>query len=428
MIARLVLADGAVFEGEAFGAAATTVAEVVFNTSMTGYQEVITDPSYRGQMVTMTAPHVGNTGVNAEDVESARPWLSGFIVRELSPVVSNWRASEDLSAYLARCGIPGISEIDTRALTRRLRQTGSLHGALCTDGSRSSEELLTLARDWEGTEGRDLVQEVSCATPHRWEEESDPAWMRQPDLTGFANLSGLPHVVAYDYGIKYNILRRLTSHGCWVTVVPAATPAADVLALAPDGVFLSNGPGDPAGLPYAAAAVAELLRHDLPVFGICLGHQILGLALGGETYKLKFGHHGGNQPVRDCQTGRVQITSQNHNYAVRAESLPPGAEITHLNLNDGTVEGLRLLDRPVFSVQYHPEASPGPHDADELFSQFVQALRERRAVLARLEVLAQRQEGRDADLEPLEVEALAQRFGRDVFAEMVAEGRIRYGG
>ncbi len=378
MIARLVLADGAVFEGEAFGAAATTVAEVVFNTSMTGYQEIITDPSYHGQMVVMTVPHVGNTGVNPEDVESARPWLSGFIVRELSPVVSSWRASEDLSGYLARHGIPGISEVDTRALTRRLRQTGSLHGALCTDGSRGIEELLALARGWEGTQGRDLVQEVSCAAPHRWEEESDPAWMPNANLSGLQDLTGFsPHVVAYDFGIKYNILRRLTSHGCQVTVVPAATSAAEVLALQPDGVFLANGPGDPAGLPYAAAAVAELLRHDLPVFGICLGHQILGLALGGETYKLKFGHHGGNQPVRDCLTGRVQITSQNHNYAVRAESLPAGVEVTHLNLNDGTVEGLRLRDHPVFSVQYHPEASPGPHDADALFAQFVRALRER---------------------------------------------------
>lgn len=379
MTAKLVLADGAIFEGEAFGAAATTVAEVVFNTSMSGYQEVITDPSYHGQMVAMTTPHIGNTGVNPEDIESARPWLSGLIVRQLSPVVSNWRASEDLSGYLARHGIPGASEIDTRALTRRLRQTGSLHGALCTDDSRSVAELLDLARQWQGTEGRDLVREVSCTAPYRWEEESDPAWIAEPDLTGLRDLSGLelPHVVVYDYGLKYNILRRLSAHGCRVTVVPAATPAAAVLALAPDGVLLANGPGDPAGLPYAAAAVAELLRHDLPMFGVCLGHQILGLAVGGETYKLKFGHHGGNQPVRDCQSGRVQITSQNHNYAVRAESLPPGVEITHLNLNDGTVEGLRLRDRPVFSVQYHPEASPGPHDADGLFGQFVAAMRRR---------------------------------------------------
>lgn len=372
MTAILALADSTVFEGEAFGAAAVTVGEVVFNTSMTGYQEIITDPSYRGQMVVMTVAHVGNTGINPEDMESRRPWLSGFIVRELSPVVSNWRAREDLSAYLAHHGIPGISEIDTRSLTRRLRDRGSLHGALCTDGSRSAEELIALARDWPGTQGRDLVQEVTSDHIYRWEEDSEQMWITAPtEVAGRAPL----HVVAYDFGIKANILRRLTSHGCHVTVVPALTPAADVLAMQPDGVFLSNGPGDPAGLPYAAQTVAALLRSDLPVFGICLGHQILGLALGGATYKLKFGHHGGNQPVKEQLTGRVQITSQNHNYAVRSEGLPAAVEVTHLNLNDGTVEGLRLQDRPVFSVQYHPEASPGPHDADALFAQFVIMMR-----------------------------------------------------
>lgn len=367
MNALLVLADGSVFEGEAFGAAATSVAEVVFNTSMTGYQEVITDPSYYGQMVAMTMPHIGNTGVNPEDVESVRPWLSGLIVREISPVVSSWRASEDLPSYLARHGVPGIAEVDTRRLTRLLRETGSLPGALCTDGSKTAAELLALARGWAGTQGRDLVRAVTCAAPYRWEEESDPAWL----TPGLATPDRPYHVVVYDFGVKYNILRRLTAHGCQVTVVPATTPAETVLALKPDGVLLSNGPGDPAGLPYAAQAVATLLRRDLPIFGICLGHQILGLALGGETYKLKFGHHGGNHPVRDERTGRVQITSQNHNYAVRPESLPPQAEVTHWNLNDGTVEGLQLRDRPVFSVQYHPEASPGPHDADALFAHFV---------------------------------------------------------
>lgn len=374
MTALLVLADGSVFEGEAFGAVTTSVAEVVFNTSMTGYQEVITDPSYYGQMVAMTMPHIGNTGVNPEDVESARPWLSGLIVREISPVVSSWRAREDLPGYLARHGIPGISEVDTRRLTRLLRETGSLPGALCTDGSKTAAELLALARGWAGTQGRDLVRAVTCTAPYRWEEESDSAWLAPGQTTADKPY----HVVVYDFGVKYNILRRLTAHGCQVTVVPATTSAEAVLALQPDGVLLSNGPGDPAGLPYAAAAVATLLRHDLPIFGICLGHQILGLALGGETYKLKFGHHGGNHPVRDEQTGRVQITSQNHNYAVRAESLPPEAEVTHWNLNDGTVEGLRLRDRPVFSVQYHPEASPGPHDADALFAHFVALMREHR--------------------------------------------------
>jgi len=369
--AILALADSTVFEGEAFGAATVTVGEVVFNTSMTGYQEIITDPSYRGQMVVMTVAHVGNTGINLEDMESRRPRLSGLIVREISPVVSNWRAREDLSTYLTRHGIPGISEVDTRSLTRRLRDLGSLHGALCTDGSRSAEELIDLARDWPGTQGRDLVQEVTCDHVYRWEEDSEQMWIAATEVAGHVPL----HVVAYDFGIKANILRRLTSHGCQVTVVPALTPASDVLAMQPDGVFLSNGPGDPAGLPYAAQTVAELLRSDLPVFGICLGHQILGLALGGETYKLKFGHHGGNQPVKEQLTGRVQITSQNHNYAVRPESLPAAVAVTHLNLNDGTVEGLRLQDRPVFSVQYHPEASPGPHDADALFAQFVTMMR-----------------------------------------------------
>ncbi|MCO6451887.1 MAG: glutamine-hydrolyzing carbamoyl-phosphate synthase small subunit [Caldilineales bacterium] len=369
MKAHLVLADGTIFEGIGFGAKTCAVGEVVFNTSMTGYQEAITDPSYRGQMIAMTVPQVGNTGINGEDLESRRPWLSGFIVRELSPIVSNWRASEDLSGYLERHGIPGISEIDTRYLTRLLRQHGSLHGALCTDGSLGVPELLNMARAWEGTEGRDLVQEVSCMAPYAWEEESDLDWISTGKLPE-RNF----HVVAYDFGIKYNILRRLTSHGCRVQVVPAQTPTADVLALKPDGVFLSNGPGDPAGLPYAATAVAELLEHDLPIFGICLGHQILGLAIGAETYKLKFGHHGSNHPVRDSQAGRVQITSQNHNYAVRAETMPDWAEVTHLNLNDGTVEGLRLRDRPAFSVQYHPEASPGTHDADYLFAQFTRLM------------------------------------------------------
>jgi carbamoyl-phosphate synthase small subunit len=385
-----VLADGTVIEGQAFGAATTVVGEVVFNTSLTGYQEVITDPSYRGQMVCMTVPHVGNTGVNAEDVESDRPQITAYIVREVSPVVSNWRANETLPDYLARHGIPGISEVDTRRLTRLLRDKGVLHAALCTDGSKSAAELLALAQGWEGLDGRDLVQEVTCQEPYHWVQGTRGEWTPvaagrdvgedAPVATATGSApgatTGAPLVVAYDFGIKRNILRRLTSHGLRVTVVPAHTTADEVLALQPDGLFLSNGPGDPAGVPYAAAAVSRLLDAGIPTFGICLGHQIIGLALGGETYKLKFGHHGGNQPVSDVRATNVQITAQNHNYAVRDEGLPPNTEITHRNLNDGTVEGLRLTDRPVFCVQYHPEASPGPHDADLLFARFARLVKD----------------------------------------------------
>jgi len=374
--ALLVLQDGAVYEGEAFGAAKTVVGEVVFNTSLTGYQEIITDPSYRGQMVCMTLAHVGNTGVNAEDVESDQPQVTAFIVREVSPVVSNWRANATLHDYLARHGIPGISEVDTRALTRRLRDKGVLHGALCTDGTHTVEELLALARSWEGLDGRDLVREVTCAEPHHWIDGTRVEWTPVPAGRN-ASIAATPQadptqplVVAYDFGIKQNILRRLTSHGLRVMVVPATTPASEVLALQPDGIFLSNGPGDPAGVPYAAAAVHELLETNIPTFGICLGHQIIGLALGARTYKLKFGHHGGNQPVSDVDATNVQITAQNHNYAVDEDTLPANVIVTHRNLNDGTVEGLRLSDRPVFCVQYHPEASPGPHDADLLFARF----------------------------------------------------------
>ncbi|MFN8490545.1 MAG: glutamine-hydrolyzing carbamoyl-phosphate synthase small subunit [Caldilineaceae bacterium] len=384
MTAILVLADGTTFYGKAFGAATTVVGEVVFNTSLTGYQEVITDPSYRGQMVCMTLPHVGNTGVNAEDLESDKPQITAFIVREVSPVVSNWRANETLPRYLERNGIPGISEIDTRALTRHLREKGVLHAALCTDGSRTAEQLLTLAQTWEGLDGRDLVREVTCQEPYHWVDGTKVEWTPVPAGRG-AGISqplppapcSLPQVVAYDFGIKHNILRRLTSHGLRVTVVPANTSADEVLALHPDGIFLSNGPGDPAGVPYAAEAVNTLLKTKIPTFGICLGHQIIGLALGGETYKLKFGHHGSNQPVSDVGATNVQITAQNHNYAVNDKSLPANVEITHRNLNDGTVEGLRLTDRPVFSVQYHPEASPGPHDADLLFARFANLVKER---------------------------------------------------
>lgn len=384
MKAVLVLQDGAIFEGEAFGAAKTVVGEVVFNTSLTGYQEIITDPSYRGQMVCMTLAHVGNTGVNAEDVESDQPQITAFIVREVSQVVSNWRANATLHDYLTRHGIPGISEVDTRALTRRLRDKGVLHGALCTDGSHTADELLAMARSWQGLDGRDLVQEVTCAEPYNWIDGTRVEWTpvpagRSEPVTATQAEEGRPLVVAYDFGVKQNILRRLTSHGLRVTVVPAATPASEVLAMQPDGIFLSNGPGDPAAVPYAATAVHELLETGIPTFGICLGHQIIGLALGARTYKLKFGHHGGNQPVSDVDVTNVQITAQNHNYAVDESTLPPNVEVTHRNLNDGTVEGLRLRDRPVFCVQYHPEASPGPHDADLLFARFAEMVKARNA-------------------------------------------------
>lgn len=407
MKALLVLEDGTIFEGQAFGAATTVVGEVVFNTSLTGYQEVITDPSYRGQMVCMTVAHVGNTGINPEDIESDKPQITAFIVREVSPVVSNWRANETLHTYLERHNIPGISEVDTRALTRLLREKGVLHAALCTDGTKNAEDLLLIARFWEGLDGHDLVQEVTCHEPYNWVDGTRVEWTPVSSgqeteksaydismhdavevATGVWRVASSdsaiqnpksaiqnPLVVAYDFGIKHNILRRLTSHGLRVTVVPANTSAEDVLALKPDGIFLSNGPGDPAAVPYAAAAVSELLNSGIPTFGICLGHQIIGLALGGQTYKLKFGHHGGNQPVSDVDATNVQITSQNHNYAVDDKTLPSNVLVTHRNLNDGTVEGLRLTDQPVFCVQYHPEASPGPHDADLLFARFAEMVK-----------------------------------------------------
>ncbi len=375
--AILALEDGTVLRGRAFGAQTTTVAEIVFNTSMTGYQEILTDPSYHGQMVVMTVPHVGNVGVNPEDVESHRPWVRGFIVRDLSPVTSNWRATESLHDYLARHGVPAIADVDTRALTLRLREQGVMHAALSTEPDADPRALIALAQEWEGLEGRDLVREVTCQEIHPWEERAHPGWYRHlpgaPDMRSYADL---PHVVAYDFGVKYTILRRLVAHGARVTVVPAHTPAQEVLDLHPDGIFLSNGPGDPAGVPYAAQAVAVLLESDIPLFGICLGHQILGLAVNARTYKLKFGHHGGNHPVVDVDTGHVQITAQNHNYAVDANTLPGHVRITHWNLNDRTVEGMELTDRPVFSVQYHPEASPGPHDADYLFARFMDLVRD----------------------------------------------------
>jgi carbamoyl-phosphate synthase small subunit len=369
--ARLALENGAVYEGQAFGARGSREGEVVFNTSLTGYQEVLTDPSYAGQIVVMTAVQIGNTGINHEDAEALAAYPRGFVVRDLSPVVSNWRATESLDKWLARQGIPGIAGIDTRAITRMLRDEGSLKGVISTELDWTDEELVARARAWPGLVGVDLVRSVTCEESYHWVEPSDEQWIESPGGGGKAY-----HVVAYDFGLKRNILRRLSSHGCRVTVVPADTPAGTVLEMNPDGVFLSNGPGDPAALDYAVDATRAILDSGKPLFGICLGHQILGRAVGGMTYKLKFGHHGSNQPVRNHLTDDVEISSHNHNFAVDPATLPPNAEVTHVNLNDDCCEGLRLIDRPAFSVQYHPEAAPGPHDADYLFQQFVDLMAE----------------------------------------------------
>jgi len=370
--ALLALGDGRVFEGEPLGARGEAIGEVVFNTAMTGYQEVLTDPSYKGQIVCMTAPHIGNTGVNAEDMESDQPWVEGFIVREASPIPASWRATATLDVYLAQHGIVGIQGIDTRALTRHLRDHGAQNGVLSTE-DLDPRSLVAKAKASPGLLGRDLVKEVSCEAGYEWTES---VWRLGEGY-------GPPpparyHVVAYDSGIKRNILRQLTSLGCRVTVLPAFASAAEVLALRPDGLFLANGPGDPEGVPYLADSVRRLLGR-LPTFGICLGHQILALALGARTYKLPFGHHGANHPVKDLATGRVEITSQNHGFAVDADSCAPhGLDITHVNLNDGTCEGMRHRSLPVFCVQYHPEAAPGPHDAHYLFARFVDLLEQSR--------------------------------------------------
>ncbi len=362
--ALLALADGRVFRGEALGATGEGLGEVVFNTSMTGYQEILTDPSYRGQMVCMTYPLIGNYGINPEDVESRRPWVAGFIVKEACPYPSSWRSRISLDDYLREHGIVGIQGIDTRALTRHLRDHGAQEGIISTE-AHDSARLAERARALPGLIGRDLVTEVSVEESHGW---SEGPWDLARGYT--APAPARFQVIAFDSGIKQNILRCLAGLGCDVLVVPADTPAAAVLERKPHGIFLSNGPGDPEAVPYLIETVRGLAGKT-PIFGICLGNQILGLALGGSTYKLKFGHHGANHPVRDLETGRVEITSQNHGFAIDPRSIEKlGLVETHVNLNDGTSEGMRHRELPIFSVQYHPEASPGPHDAHYLFRRF----------------------------------------------------------
>jgi carbamoyl-phosphate synthase small subunit len=368
--ARLALEDGTVLVGRGFGAANETVGELVFNTSMTGYQEILTDPSYRGQTVLLTQPHIGNYGVNSEDEESTRLWLSGLVVREVCARASNFRSGTELSQYLAQHGVPGIDGVDTRMLTRRVRDRGEQRVLITRDMTSSDAQLVERVRKAPRVADVDHVLEVTADAPYAWGRGYESPFSTR----GWPERSGRrPHIVAYDFGAKRNILRSLVACGLDVTVVPAATPAAAVLERKPDGVFLSNGPGDPAICRYAIDAAKVLVRR-VPVFGICLGHQILGHVFGGRTYKMKFGHHGGNQPVIDLTTGKVEITSQNHSYAVDPKSLPDAVEVTHKNLNDDTVEGLRHRELPVFSVQYHPEAAPGPHDALYLFRRFVELL------------------------------------------------------
>jgi carbamoyl-phosphate synthase small subunit len=370
--ALLALEDGSVYRGTAFGAAADQAGELVFNTAITGYQEILTDPSYRGQIVMMTAPEIGNVGVNLEDYESVHPFCAGFVVRNLASRVSSWRAQESLPELMAKHGVAGIAGIDTRAITRRLR-IGGAQRALITRSVADPASAVERARKHPSLEGRDLVKEVTSAKPYAWDEGM---WQTPGSRK---NESPVRHrVVAYDFGIKRGILRRLRAAGCSVSVVPAQTSAKDVLAQKPDGIFLSNGPGDPAAVTYAVEATAELSRSGRPMFGICLGHQILGLALGGKTYKLKFGHHGANHPVMDLTTRKVEITSQNHGFAVDVGSLVGKAVLTHINLNDNTVEGMRHDRLPIFSVQYHPEASPGPNDPSYLFDRFVKLMDEAR--------------------------------------------------
>ncbi|RLL54366.1 carbamoyl-phosphate synthase small subunit [Mariprofundus sp. EBB-1] len=362
--AILVLADGRVFRGEAIGAIGNTVGEVCFNTSLTGYQEILTDPSYTDQIITFTYPHIGNVGINETDMESDAISVRGCIVRAPARITSNYRSEQDFNAWLSDNGVVGIAGIDTRALVRHLRDHGAQNGVIASDGMSEADALI-IAQAWDGLDGRDLVGQVSCKAQSEWHQGTYDL-----DRAEFQAPSSEKHVVAFDFGCKRNIFRKLSDRGLKVSIVPASTSAADVLAMKPDGIFLSNGPGDPAAVGYAVETIRELLDADTPVFGICMGHQLLSQALGLSTFKLKFGHRGGNHPVKDETTGKIEITSQNHGFAVSDERVPDHVEITHRSLFDGTVEGLKVKDKPIFSVQYHPEASPGPQDADYLFDRF----------------------------------------------------------
>lgn len=376
--AILALEDGSVFRGRSIGAAGQSSGEVVFNTAMTGYQEILTDPSYCQQMVTLTYPHIGNTGINNEDNESTQVWAAGLIIRDLPLLASNWRMTETLPDYLVRNGVTAIADIDTRRLTRILREKGAQNGAIIAGPAAAAdgavEAALAAARAFPGLKGADLAKVVSVTEKYEWTEGS---WTLDK---GYVTPSAAPqfNVVAYDFGVKHNILRLLADRGCSVTVVPAQTSAADVLALNPDGIFLSNGPGDPAPCDYAITAIAEFLKTDIPVFGICLGHQLLALASGAQTLKMKFGHHGANHPVQDTDSGRVMITSQNHGFAVDEATLPANLRVTHKSLFDGSLQGIHRTDKPAFSFQGHPEASPGPNDAQSLFDHFIELMQARK--------------------------------------------------
>ncbi|NQD36493.1 glutamine-hydrolyzing carbamoyl-phosphate synthase small subunit [Permianibacter sp. IMCC34836] len=371
--ALLALEDGSLFRGVSIGAHGASVGEVVFNTAMTGYQEILTDPSYTKQHVTLTYPHIGNTGCNAEDAESDQVWAAGLIIRDLPRLASNYRMEEDLGSYLKKRNVVGIADIDTRRLTKLLRTKGALNGCIVAGDNIDEAKALELARGFAGLNGMDLAKEVSCTKAYEW-NTGEWAWNR-----GYHSVSDQKfHVVAYDYGVKHNILRMLAERGCKLTVVPAQTPASEVLKYKPDGIFLSNGPGDPAACDYAITAISELLKTGIPIFGICLGHQLLALASGAKTVKMKFGHHGANHPVKDMDKGTVMITSQNHGFAADEATLPKTLRVTHKSLFDGSLQGIARTDVPAYSFQGHPEASPGPHDVAPLFDQFIDMMTKRK--------------------------------------------------